>query len=110
MVDVNRSASAFSVGEEINPESSAVRLRVTAINPENDTLEAVVVKAEGFFAESLSSPVAQEGFAVGMELVFEPRHAGCWVARKNGGSPMNNLPWFELLITSGGRKSFDHYR
>ena len=110
MVDINRSASAFSVGEEINPESFTIRLRVTAIDPENDTLEAVVIKAEGFFAESLSSPVVQEGFAAGMELVFECRRVGCWVARKKGGSAMNNLPWFELLITSGGRKSFDHYR
>ncbi len=103
--------SVFTVGEEINPPSYFIRLRVTAVHHENNTLEAVVIKAEGAYAETFNYKGApQDGFKVGMELIFQPRRPGCWVAEDKSKTALN-LPWFELLVNpDDGKKSFEHYR
>ena len=95
--------SAFTVGEEINPADSNVRVRITAIHSEENTLEAIVIKAEGYFSEGGG------GFKKGMELIFLPRWPGMWVPRSKKSLSLT-LPWFELLILPIGEKIFMHYR
>lgn len=98
----------FSVGEEINPESWHIRIRITAINPEDATLEAIVIRAEDAFS---GSEYPGTGFVEGMELKFDPRWPNFWVpCEKHRFPSMGDLPWFELLVTSEGKKIFKHYR
>lgn len=105
-----RDASCFVVGEEINPKEFFIRLKITAVNVEANILEGVIIKVEDFFATSsraLGCP--RDGFQVGMELIFEPRHEGTWNPLNKVG-PWLALPWFTLVVTEKGEKHFVHYR
>lgn len=98
----------FTVGEEINPESYLIRLKITAVNPDDHTVEAVVIKAEGYFSQP---QFPTTGFKIGMELKFAPRWPHVWVPCEKDKFPsMDNLPWFELLSMADGKKLFVHYR
>lgn len=95
----------FTLNEEINPEDYLIRIRITAINLNDHTVEAVVIKAEGYFG------TCQDGFRVGMELKFEPRWPHLWVPCEKDKFPsMGSLPWFELIAIPNGKKFFVHYR
>ena len=69
----NPDVTLFKIGEEINSEDYFIRIKITAINPEDHTLEAVVIKAEDYFG------TCQNGVRVGMELKFAPRWQHMWV-------------------------------
>ena len=98
----------FTVGEEINPVSWYIRIRITAINPEDATVEAIVIKAEDAFSKA---EYHGKGFEEGMELKFDPRWKNLWIPCEKYKFPsMGDLPWFELLVTSKGEKIFKHYR
>ena len=110
MENTVRNVSCFTLGEEINSEDASVRLKITAIHIESNTLEARIIKANGPFAESRGreggSP--QDGFCVGMELIFKPPFPGSWTSyEKSGFFP--NIPWFTLIILQNGQKQFVHY-
>ncbi len=108
--EIIRDARCFRVGEEINPQNYLIRLMITAVYPERNTLEARVIKAEGAFSETRRIPgCPQDGFQVGMELVFIPIHPGTWNPKEKSG-PSLALPWFTLSIQGNGQKTFLHYR
>lgn len=92
----------FSVGEDINPETDFIRVRVVSLNADNATVELEVIKAEGFFA---STEYPGKAFNVGMHLSMVARGENWWVI-----DTPHNLPWFELNADSAGVKSFCHYR
>lgn len=111
MENTVQNVSCFTLGEEINPEDASVRLKITAIHIESNTLEARIIKADGPFAESRGreggSP--QDGFRIGMELILKPPYPGSWTPyKKSGLSP--NTPWFTLTILKSSEKQFAHYR
>lgn len=101
----NPDVTLFTVGEEINPKNYFIRIKITAINPDDHTMEAIVIKAEDYFG------TCQGGFKVGMELKFAPRYPHMWVPCEKEKFPsMGNLPWFELVAIPNGKKFFVHYR
>lgn len=98
----------FTVGEEINPKSWYIRIKITATNPEDATVEAIVIRAEDAFS---TPQYPGTGFSVGMELKFEPRWPNLWVPCEKDKFPsQGDLPWFELIVTGEGDKIFKHYR
>ena len=113
MTKKRHDVSVFTVGEEINPEDHKLRLRITAIHPKSDVIEAVVIKAEGYFSEDHLSKAdikagwPQTGFKLNMEIIFRPSGTGDWNPEDKAGVA-KNLPWFALTIYKG-EKRFAHY-
>ena len=104
--------SAFTQGEEINPNDHDIRIKITNIDRRNNTLEAVVIKAEGHFSTTRGAEKGhpQGGFQVGMELVFEQTFPNSWTPHPKKIRRPSNIPWFDLTILDDGTKRFEHYR
>ncbi|MDO8493621.1 MAG: hypothetical protein Q7S19_03715 [bacterium] len=104
------SVSKFSVSEEINPDNYLIRIKITSIDRMNNTLEAIVTRAGGYFSEDyhgIGDGCPQDGFKKGMELKFRPNESGNWDPEDKAGVA-KHLPWFELMITEEGKKRFVH--
>lgn len=101
----------FILGEEVNPESDHIRIRVTIIHEDTGDIEVVVIKAEGHFAESRGGEHGhpQDGFRVGMKLLCYPVSSGHWSVREKTGK-FPNIPWFDLCTQKDHTKTFIHYR
>lgn len=105
-------ASRFSVGEEVNPEFHCLRLSIVSIDHKTDTIEAVVIKAQGIYAVAHKDPTSgysREGFTLGMELLFKPDElsGNGWIPRDNS-DHSRVLPDFYLKISRRGEKLFVH--
>ncbi len=111
MIESTHSILSFVLGEVINPDDHDIRIKITAIDPQYNTLVAEVIKAKGHFAQSQNAKCghAQSGFGVGMKLLCKPLSESSWTIQEKSGL-FRRVPWFTLRIRENGLKQFEHYR
>lgn len=104
MVKKKRGINAFAAGETVSTEDGAVTVTITKLHCDINTIEGRVTKTRGPLAETVLAPHArQDGFAVGMELLFEPHGAQVWRTRDKSGAAYY-LPTLYLILSLNGIK------